>query len=141
MGISRASPAFRSTKHRKRTPWFAVKALCSVVIVSLACVFVIKYVFRYYLHYNQDAFIRGAANYWVLRGWLLLHMTGAMLALLSGPWQFWTGARTRHVQVHRWTGRVFLLGVGLGASGRPITSGRVWKTLRDHHLPRSCCDP
>ncbi len=63
MGIPTASPAFHSTKHRKRTHWLATKALCWVVIVSLACVFVIKYVFRYYLHYNQDAFVLGAGNY------------------------------------------------------------------------------
>jgi hypothetical protein len=39
------------------------------------------------------------------------------IALLTGPWQFWTGLRQRNLAVHRWTGRLFLLGVGMGVTG------------------------
>lgn len=98
----------------------ALKMLVWAAILTLAVGFVLKYVFRYYLHYNEAAFtdpIRGAANYWRMRGWLLLHMSGGMLALLSGPWQFWTGLRQRNMRVHRWTGRLFLSGVGVGCIG------------------------
>src|SRR5215469_13759434 len=86
-----------------------VVAWCSIFAVAIA--FILKYVFRYYLHYNQAAFtgpVQGAANYWVMRGWLLMHMTGGMVALLTGPWQFWTGFRARYIRLHRWTGRIFL---------------------------------
>ncbi len=31
-----------------------------------------------------------------MRGWLLMRMTGGMVALLTGPWQFWSGFRTRY---------------------------------------------
>jgi uncharacterized membrane protein YozB (DUF420 family) len=39
------------------------------------------------------------------------------LALLTGPWQFWTGLRQRNLQFHRWTGRLFVFAVALGVVG------------------------
>lgn len=103
-----------------RTPYFAAKLVASAAILAVAGGFVLKYVFRYYLHYNAAAFTdpdRGAANYWSMRGWLLMHMTSGMTALLTGPWQFWTGFRMRYARLHRWTGRVFLCGVAVGSIG------------------------
>jgi uncharacterized membrane protein YozB (DUF420 family) len=99
---------------------FAVKLIASAAIFAAAIAFVLKYVFRYYLHYNAQAFTDpalGAPNYWVMRGWLLTHITGGMVALLIGPWQFWTGFRMRYANVHRWMGRIFLGGVALGSIG------------------------
>jgi uncharacterized membrane protein YozB (DUF420 family) len=90
-------------------------------LLALALTFVVRYAVRYYLHYDQASFIdtaqAGKPNYWILRGWLLLHISGAMIALLTGPFQFWTGFRARHMRLHRWTGRLFLLGIALGATG------------------------
>ena len=105
---------------KKATPQFTAKVLASAAILGIAIAFVLKYVFRYYLHYTQAAFtdpLRGAANYWAMRGWLLMHMTGGMVALLTGPWQFWTGFRARYVRLHRWTGRLFLCSVAVGSFG------------------------
>jgi uncharacterized membrane protein YozB (DUF420 family) len=96
------------------------KVLAWAVILGIAVAFVLKYVFRYYLNYNEAAFTDpnlGAANYWAMRRWLLPHMTGGMVALLTGPWQFWTGLRQRHMRIHRWTGRLFLCGVAVGSLG------------------------
>lgn len=112
-----SSPVLTPTR---RTPYFSAKLLASAAILTIAVGFVLKYVFRYYLNYNQAAFtdpVKGAANYWVMRGWLLMHMSGGMLALLTGPWQFWTGFRMRYAHIHRWTGRLFLAGVGIGCIG------------------------
>jgi uncharacterized membrane protein len=47
--------------------------------------------------------------------WLLPHIAGGMLALLLGPLQFWSGLRRQSLRVHRWTGRLYLVGVGLAA--------------------------
>jgi predicted membrane protein DUF2306 len=110
-----ATPATKQT-----TPYFTAKIMGSAVLLAVAVAFVFRYAFRYYLHYNQAAFtdpLRGAANYWVMRAWLLMHMTGGMLALLTGPWQFWTGFRARYHRLHRWTGRLFLSGVAIGSVG------------------------
>jgi heme/copper-type cytochrome/quinol oxidase subunit 3 len=98
----------------------AFKVLAWIAILALAVGFVLKYVFRYYLNYNEAAFTDpalGSPNYWSQRGWLLMHITGGMVALLSGPWQFWTGFRMRYARLHRWTGRLFLCGVAVGSAG------------------------
>lgn len=105
---------------KRKTPHFVPKVLASAAILTLAAAFVLKYVFRYYLNYNEAAFtdpVEGAANYWAQRGWLLMHITGGMVALLTGPWQFWSGFRTRFARLHRWTGRIYLGAVAIGCVG------------------------
>lgn len=82
-------------------------------IVALAVGFVLKYVVFYYRHYNAASF----DPYWPRRGWLFLHINGGTLALLTGPMQFWTGLRRRNLTFHRWTGRLFLVGVAMGVTG------------------------
>lgn len=105
---------------KPKTPHLALKIAASAAILLAAVAFVLKYVFRYYLHYSQSVYTDpnvGGSNYWAMRGWLLMHMTGGMVALLTGPWQFWTGFRMRYASLHRWTGRIFLGGVALGSIG------------------------
>lgn len=45
---------------------------------------------------------------------LLTHVAGSVVALLLGPWQFWGTLRKRYPAVHRFLGRVYLLGVLFG---------------------------
>jgi hypothetical protein len=87
--------------------------LAWVGILGLAVGFVVKYVLFYYRHYDAASF----DTYWPRRGWLFLHINGGTLALLTGPWQFWTGLRQKNLAIHRWTGRLFLLGVAMGVTG------------------------
>jgi hypothetical protein len=68
-------------------------------VVSLAVLFVLKYVLFYFRHYDAVSF----DPYWPRRGWLFLHINGGALALLMGPWQFWTGLRKKSMIIHRWT--------------------------------------
>ena len=84
-----------------------------VALVSVAIAFILKYVFHYYLHYNPATF----DVYWPRRAGLLLHITGGMVALLTGPWQFFTGLTGKRMNVHRYTGRIFLAGVTAGVIG------------------------
>jgi|SRR5215471_14325924 len=107
------TPAPVGTRNETGKIAAAIKILASAAVVVLAVAFVFKYVFHYYLNYNEAGF----DPYWSRRGWLLLHISGGMLALLTGPWQFWSGLRQKHLQVHAWTGRLFLLGVGMGVTG------------------------
>lgn len=90
-----------------------ITVLAWMGLVLLAVGFVLKYVFHYYLNYNPAAF----DAYWPRRGGLLLHISGGTLALLTGPWQFYSGLRRKHMNVHRWTGRLFLVGVAAAATG------------------------
>jgi len=45
---------------------------------------------------------------------LLAHVSGGVLALVLGPWQFWAGLRDRALRAHRWVGRVYLCAILLG---------------------------
>lgn len=117
--VAAPGPVAAASK-RRRAPSLVAKVLGSAALVAIVVAFVLLYPFRYYLHYNEASFTdpyRGAANYWAMRGWLLVHMTGGMVALLAGPWQFWTGFRAGFVELHRWTGRAFLCGVAVGSVG------------------------
>lgn len=103
----------------------ALKFLGWTGVVVLAILFVLKYVLFYYRHYDPASF----DPYWPRRGWLFLHMNGGTLALLTGPMQFWTGLRRRNLTFHRWTGRLFLLGVAMGVTGSiglAVTTTNGW---------------
>lgn len=103
----------------------AALALALSGVIGLAVIFVAKYVLFYYRHYDPVSL----DPYWTRRGWLFLHINGGTLALLTGPWQFWTGLRQRNLRFHRWTGRLFLLGVAcgiIGAIGLSFTSTFGW---------------
>lgn len=118
MSVATSSTALRPG--RASALLLSGKVLGSAAILIAAIAFVWRYVFRYYLHYSEAAYTdpyKGAANYWAMRGWLLMHITGGMVALVTGPWQFWTGFRMRYATLHRITGRVFLFGVGVGCLG------------------------
>jgi len=56
-------------------------------------------------------------EYAAFRGWLLLHVAGGMVALLTGPVQFWLGLADRGVAWHRRLGLGYITGVGLGSLG------------------------
>jgi uncharacterized membrane protein len=44
----------------------------------------------------------------------LCHVAGGTLALVLGPWQFWTRLRDRSPRLHRWLGRVYLSAILIG---------------------------
>jgi len=56
--------------------------------------------------------------------WIIIDVAGTAIALLLGPLQFRPGLRRRRPVVHRWTGRVYVVGrlVG-GASGLVLAAG------------------
>jgi hypothetical protein len=56
-------------------------------------------------------------RFWPYHGWLMMHIAGGSLALLLGPLQLWSGLRRRYMTLHRWTGRLYLAGVAIGATG------------------------
>src|SRR5262249_50642077 len=55
--------------------------------------------------------------FWPRRWGFLLHIVCGSGALLLGLAQLWTGLRRRWPAVHRWTGRAYLVCVGLGMIG------------------------
>lgn len=91
----------------------AVVVVAWAGVISLAVLFILKYVGFYFRHYDPASF----DPYWPRRGWLFLHINAGTVALLTGPLQFWTGLRQRNLTFHRWMGRLYLVAVGAGIVG------------------------
>jgi len=87
------------------------KAVALTAVLLAAAGFVLKYVFHYYLNYNAAGF----DPYCGRRSWLLVHITSGMAAILIGPWQFSRRIRQRHLQLHRFMGRTYLIAVACGS--------------------------
>ena len=51
------------------------------------------------------------------RPWLDVHVAGAATALLLGPFQFLPQIRRRFPRLHRWCGRVYIVGCLIGGAG------------------------
>jgi uncharacterized membrane protein len=51
------------------------------------------------------------------RGWLWLHLAGGLTTVLLGPVQFLTQWRRRNPRLHRLTGRIYLIGMLVAATG------------------------
>jgi uncharacterized membrane protein len=72
-----------------------------------------------YLTLDPDAFFpEQRAVYLAHITMLMVHIVGAVLALVIGPFQFLPGIRKgRWLKVHRWMGRTYLLGILFGGLG------------------------
>jgi len=86
-------------------------ALLSVATL-VALVFVAGFAVPYFL---SSSF--GPPEYASRRGWLLLHITGGMIALLTGPVQLWLGLSDRGMEWHRRMGYGYIAGMTLGSIG------------------------
>ena len=57
------------------------------------------------------------ATYALYPAAIYAHIFGSAVALIIGPFQFWSRLRNERPQLHRWLGRCYLLvGVGIGGS-------------------------
>jgi len=86
----------------------------TVVLLSLtalvALVFVAAAALPYFLSSSY-----GPPEYAPRRGWLLLHIVGGMIALLTGPVQLWLGLADRRMEWHRRVGIGYMIGVAIGS--------------------------
>jgi uncharacterized membrane protein len=78
--------------------------LGAVVFIGIAAV-------PYYLQVDEGQF----QQYWPMRGWLLVHISTGMVALLTGPVQLWLGLSDRYPGLHRNLGFVYMASVVVGA--------------------------
>jgi uncharacterized membrane protein len=73
-----------------------------------------------YLTLNPEnfSFADQKATYMAHLTMLMMHILGAMLAILIGPFQFLPGIRKgRWLKVHRWLGRTYMLSILFGGLG------------------------
>src|SRR5580765_1558471 len=54
---------------------------------------------------------------WPRRGWLLTHIAGGLVALLTGPVQLWLGLHDVKMHVHRKLGLIYIAGMAVGSVG------------------------
>ena len=109
--------------------------LAWTVIIALALFFVAMYASRYFLSYDAATY----GKWWAYSAPLLLHITGGMVALFTGPWQFFSGYRRQPMHVHRWTGRIFVAGVAMGVIGAvylSFTSALLFQPTQAPGAPR-----
>lgn len=84
-----------------------------ILIGGLSVFFYLEYAIRYF-DWSSESY---GTYYWAKRVALAFHLVGGSMALALGLPQFWMGFRNRFMNVHRWTGRLYVLGVLVGSIG------------------------
>jgi hypothetical protein len=88
----------------------------SAAILGLAAAgalfFVAVAALPYFLRMDEGQF----KQYWPMRGWLLLHITMGMVALLTGPVQLWLGLKDLYPRLHRNLGFVYMTAIVLSSA-------------------------
>lgn len=102
------------TNARKTTGWNKTGWTLMLILALMIFVIVSRYLTldpEVYFPEQRDVYIANT-------GFLLMHIVGSMLALLIGPFQFLPRIRTgRFLNLHRWLGRIYLLGILIGGIG------------------------
>ena len=111
MSSSRAA-SLEPRTHGSVFVWRAAGFLIGALLVVLGARLLINDAIPFITDISPGKFGR----FWPRRDWLLTHIAGSGLALLIGPFQFWSGLRRHSVLVHRWTGRLYVVGVLIGGS-------------------------
>ena len=97
---------------RPASPARPMKA--ATATLSLAALAGVAFIFTAALPYFLSSSY-GPPEYAPRRGWVLLHIAGGMVALLTGPVQLWLGLADRGMAWHRRMGVLYMAAVGLGA--------------------------
>lgn len=99
-------------------------AWCAIVALAL-----------YYVWHNAGRYLDARPEvygyFWPKRLWLWLHIGGAVFTLLLGPLQFVGRLRAAYPRAHRWSGRVYIVGLlaaAIGAAGMSATTPLGWTT-------------
>ncbi len=53
-------------------------------------------------------------RFWVMKWPLIGHISGGLIALVLGPFQFWTALRTNYLKIHRVMGMGYISGILIG---------------------------
>jgi len=77
------------------------------VIIGFSIYFFIDNVAVYLTGYRSKNF---GTTFFNNQFWVVSHLIGGTIALFLGPLQFWKGIRTRYVQFHRTSGKIYIIG-------------------------------
>lgn len=81
-----------------------------MLIIGLSLYFFLDNVVAFLFGYRGRSFGSTLFNNQL---WVVLHLVGGTMCLLTGPLQFWPSLRRKYVGFHRATGKVYMAGVGL----------------------------
>ena len=84
-----------------------------MTFLSLSIVMVVS---RYFSLNPDVYFPQQRSVYLAHQTGIITHIIGGVLALALGPFQFLNRLRTRWPKVHRWTGRIYMIGILLGGT-------------------------
>ncbi len=79
-------------------------------LIAFAGKFVIRDALPYF-GFDEKVFGR----FWDFRWSLIAHVSGGLLALAIGPFQFWKAFRNKYLTTHRWMGRIYLSAIALAS--------------------------
>jgi len=104
-----------------RGPGVGTKALVGLAAL-VAIAFIVIAAFPYRAMLGTEGTARQTLQdfqfaYWPRRGWLLIHIAGGLIALLSGPVQLWLGLHSMKMDVHRKLGMLYMAGMTIGSLG------------------------
>lgn len=63
-----------------------------------------------YFGLNEEVYGR----FWSMKWPLIGHVSGGLLALVLGPFQFWAGFRNKYLKIHRLMGKLYLTAILIG---------------------------
>ena len=106
--MNTASLAAPSLPRQSRLGTIALLVLATLIALTFFFVSAVPY-----LSLDESRF----GPYWPSRGWLLLHIGGAAVALLTGPIQLWLGLSDRQLGIHRVLGLAYIAGVSFSSIG------------------------
>jgi uncharacterized membrane protein len=81
-----------------------------LVLILVALAFIFMHALQYY-GFDPDVFGR----YWPQKYLLIGHVSGGILALLIGPFQFSSRFRTKYLSIHRNIGKIYIVAILLGS--------------------------
>lgn len=81
-----------------------------LMLVTLGLYVLMSYIPRY-LAFSEDAY---TPYYWPRATYVFAHLAGGVVAILVGPFQFSARIREQYLQLHRVSGRVYVIAVLVG---------------------------
>ena len=102
-----------------------LKLFLCLFIVVFAGRFVIKDAVPYF-GFTEEIFGR----FWNYKWTLIGHVSGGLLALVVGPFQFWKAFRAKYLDIHRLLGRIYLIAILVGTISSVFLS---WTTALKIH--------